>query len=89
MWYLIATERISRAQVMITRTLSPSQIQEGERKANAWLTRMTESQASAPVVVSQSRDLKQAKDDNRGEQIVATADTKHTTEDQVKELGRT
>jgi DNA-binding NarL/FixJ family response regulator len=61
MWYLVATERISRAQVMITRTLTASQIQEGEQKARAWLARMNESQASAPVVVSQNRDSEQAK----------------------------
>ena len=61
MWYLIATERISRAQVMITKTLTASQIEEGEQKARAWLARMNENQTSAPVVVSQSRNLKQAK----------------------------
>jgi DNA-binding CsgD family transcriptional regulator len=66
MWYLVATERISRAQVMITRTLTASQIQEGEQKARAWLARMNESQASAPVVVSQNRDWNKPKEENGG-----------------------
>jgi DNA-binding NarL/FixJ family response regulator len=57
MWYLIATERISRAHAMITRMLTASQIQEGEQKARAWLARMNDSQASTPVAVGPSRDL--------------------------------
>ena len=62
MWYLIATERISRAQSMITKTLTASQIQEGQQKAKAWLARMNEGPASTKVIAAgQSRAAKQAK----------------------------
>ena len=62
MWYLIATERISRAQSMITKDLTPAQIQEGQQKAKARLARMNESPASTKAIAAgQSRAAKQAK----------------------------
>ena len=61
-WYLIAKETMSRAQAMITRTLTPSQIQEGQQEAEAWLSRRNESSPSTPSVVEcKSRAAKQAK----------------------------
>jgi DNA-binding NarL/FixJ family response regulator len=62
MWYLIATERMSRAQAMITRSLTAGQIDEGQQKAKAWLARMNENPDSKPVVIgTHSRAAKQAK----------------------------
>jgi DNA-binding CsgD family transcriptional regulator len=40
MWYLVATEQASQAKGLITSMMTPSQMEEAQQKASAWLARL-------------------------------------------------
>ena len=52
MWHLIASERASQAQSLITRMLTPQQMDSARQKASVWLSRRKESAAPAPKPVA-------------------------------------
>jgi len=52
MWYLIASERTSQARALVTRMLTPKQIEEAQQRATEWLARAKQSPDSASVSAS-------------------------------------
>ena len=48
-WYLIASERTSQARALVTRMLTPKQIEEAQQRATEWLARAKQGSSSASV----------------------------------------
>ncbi len=60
MWYLVATERALIARGIMTKVMTPEQIEEAQAKASVWLTKLKRPSASAdpelPAAVSSPSD---------------------------------
>lgn len=60
MWQLIATERMSQAQLNVTNMMTARQLDEAHQKANLWLARMKQPVASTRRSASRVASISQA-----------------------------
>ena len=64
MWYLVASERASQVRGLMTRMLTPKQIDEAEQEARSWLARLKGTSPAATEEVAQSKLAARGEDPN-------------------------